>query len=175
MDKLKFYDVDKNYIDYLRKYEIQIPNFNYESNDKFVCGIVLSINELNYFAPISSFNKQQRTNLVILDKKRAISSLRFSFMFPVPEDLLKLKDFSDKPQSYRDLVNAEIKFCNNNRDKICKKAKEVYKIGTNKKHPLAYTCCNFRLLEEKCLEYMKSYKEIEETREEVAITRIEDK
>lgn len=58
--------------------------------------------------------------------------------------------------NYRDLLNAEIQFCNRNIDKIMKMAKRVYKIGTNRKHKLAYTCCDFKLLEEKCKEYVQT-------------------
>ena len=74
-------------------------------------------------------------------------------MVPAFTEVLALTDFSRQPQSYQDLVNAEVKYCNQNREKIYKKAKEVYKIGTNRNHPLAYTCCDFKLLEEKYSAY----------------------
>lgn len=153
MDKLKFYDIDGDYIKHLKKYDKQIPNVDYSKNNKFFCGIVFQINEFNYFAPISSFNKQQRTNFLILDKKRPISSIRFGFMFPAPDHVLNLKDFSNEDQPYKDLINAEIRYCNSNIQKILKKADEVYRIGINKNHPLSYTCCDFKLLEEKSLQY----------------------
>ncbi len=153
--KLRFYEVDKKYIDYLKNFDKQIPNITYDRYNKFVCGIVLTIDEFNYFAPVSSFTKQQSTNIVITDKGRAISSIRFCFMFPAPNEAIKLKDFTAVPQKYRDLLNAEIKFCNRNVDKIMKMAQRVYKIGSNREHPLAYTCCDFKLLETKCKEYIK--------------------
>lgn len=74
-------------------------------------------------------------------------------MVPAFTEVLTLTDFGRQPQSYQDLVNAEVKYCNQNREKIYKKAKEVYKIGTNQNHPLAYTCCDFKLLEEKYSAY----------------------
>lgn len=43
MGKLMFYEVSKQYIDYLKLFEPKIPNINYGTNNKFVCGIVLSV------------------------------------------------------------------------------------------------------------------------------------
>jgi protein AbiQ len=167
MGKLKFYDIDTDYIKYLKKFDEQIPDVTYDRYNKFFCGIVLQINGFKYFAPVSSFNKQQRTNFVIRDKGRPISSIRFSFMFPAFNHVLKLKDFSNEKQSYKDLVNAEIKYCNQNVDTIYKIAKKVYKIGTKKNHPLNYTCCDFKLLEEKSLDY--SY-QLSKTTKQIAAT-----
>ncbi len=88
---LKFYEVDSEYIKYLRvNGDQKIPNIEYEKHKKFFCGIVLTINNFNYFAPVSSYNKKVHTSFLIMDKDRetkklkAISSLRFSFMFPCP-------------------------------------------------------------------------------------------
>ena len=52
--KLNFYDIDSKYTDYLREYDDKIPYINYNSRDKFLWGIVLSINNTNYYVPVSS-------------------------------------------------------------------------------------------------------------------------
>lgn len=52
--KLNFYDIDSKYTDYLRNYDEKIPYINYDSRDKFLCGVVLSINSMNYYVPVSS-------------------------------------------------------------------------------------------------------------------------
>lgn len=52
---LDFYDVDLDYINFLKQYDTQIPNISYTSRNKFVCGIVLNINGINImlrFPPI---------------------------------------------------------------------------------------------------------------------------
>ncbi len=49
----------------MKKYDKQIPNITYSGNNKFVCGIVLTINGHNYYAPISHLTNKQQTNLQI--------------------------------------------------------------------------------------------------------------
>ncbi len=153
--KLKLYEVDHDYIQYLKQFDNHVPEMSYTTNNKFVCGVVLMIDSYQYFAPISSFHTPQRTNLIIKDKSRSISSIRFSFMFPAFDEVLRMKDFSLEAPSYRNLLRSELKFCNQHLSDIHKKANEVYKIGSNRKHPLAYLCCDFKLLESKHDEYIQ--------------------
>ena len=63
------------------------------------------------------------------------------------------------------LLMTELKYCNSNLDKVLSKAKQVYKIGTNKNHPLYIHCCDFEILEKAYLEYVTNIEA-----EEVAAT-----
>jgi len=65
---LKFYDVDSKYTDYLRTIDRQIPYIKYTGKDKFLCGIVLNIGDIQYYAPVSSTNVIQRTNMPIYER-----------------------------------------------------------------------------------------------------------
>ena len=159
---LKFYEVDGEYIKYLRvNGDQKIPNIEYEKHKKFFCVIVLTINNFNYFAPVSSYNKKVHTSFLIMDKDRetkelkAISSLRFSFMFPCPIEYLSQKDFSKEDEKYKILLRKELHYCNINREKIKKMANEVYRLGLNEKNRQKFNICDFKKLEEKCLEYIK--------------------
>ncbi len=155
-DKIKFYDVNLDYIDFLKKFESKVPDIKYETREKFVSGVLFEINEMKYYAPVSSFKNKQKTNYVIKIGDYPVGSIRFSFMFPVPDSELKLKDFSTEKSDYRNLVNSELRFINKYRDAIRKKAFEVYNLTKNKKIDL-YTrnCCDFELLETKCKEYIE--------------------
>ena len=147
---IRFYYIDTEYIKYLQQMEPRVPNIQYSEHDKFVCGIVLKIHDMEYYAPISHFKKKLRTNILITDKGNPIASIRFSFMFPVPQAVLTEMDFSEiakTDRSYADLLSKEYLFCNTHEDKIHKKALEVYKIGTNRNHPLNRCCCDFKKLE----------------------------
>ena len=148
---LSFYDVDQNYVAFLRKTDKKVPNIQYNSNNKFVCGIVLSINGINYYAPVSHFNKKQQTNFLIYNKDNLpIASVRFSFMFPAKPKVLTKKNFNqiakiNKP--YADLLSTEWSYCSAHINVLKAKAMSVYKIGCNKQHILNYTCCDFLKLE----------------------------
>ena len=155
---LNFYDVDPTYASYLRQFDSRIPNIVYDKHRKFVCGIVLTVDGHKFFAPISSNTTKQQTCILIQDDAgRVLSSIKFSFMFPVPDSALTEKDFAavrttDAP--YADLLAKEIEFCRANEDTILAKAKSVYKIGCNPDHVLHKFCCDFALLQEKHDEWL---------------------
>ncbi len=54
MDKLKWYIADKDYVNYLRRYESKVENINYKDKLKPYIGILIKIDECNYYVPISS-------------------------------------------------------------------------------------------------------------------------
>lgn len=155
---IRFYDIDQDYVNYLKTIDRQIPNIHYSSNNKFVCGIVLDINDVQFYAPISHNTQKFQTSMIIYDGMKPMSSIRFSFMLPATENVLTVKDFKEIAkidQHYADVLAAEYKFCVRYEDAIRKKALAVYNIGCNKNHRLNFTCCDFKKLEEKYLLYKK--------------------
>ena len=156
-DKLAFYDVNPNYADYLKQFDNRIPNFNYSQNNKFVCGIVLSINGFDYYAPISSNKQIFKTSFPIYDGNNIISTIRFSFMFPIPDGCCTQKDFRKiEDYRYRRLLNKEVLYCNQHLNQILKKAAFIYDRTVNKKDPvLTNNCCDFKLLEQKSQCYIQ--------------------
>lgn len=163
MDKLlDFYEVSADYISFLMRYDSRVPRVDYSAtgrHEKFLCGIVLSVGGYNYFAPVSSFKTPQRTNMIINNEDgRAISSIRFSFMIPIPSGVFAVKRIQDEPnQEYRRLLNWELNYCRKNAKTIYRVAKHVYNSVVENKDPLMVkNCCNFGLLETACVEYEKS-------------------
>ena len=77
---IAFYYVDKKYADYLRTHDRKVPNTDYETHRKFVCGVVLHVNGVKYYAPISHDTQKRQTSIIIRDKGRPISSIKFCFM-----------------------------------------------------------------------------------------------
>lgn len=53
-EKLKWYIVDKEYVNYLKKYDNKVENITYNARLKPYIGIIISINKFNYYVPISS-------------------------------------------------------------------------------------------------------------------------
>ncbi|MFR4520545.1 MAG: type III toxin-antitoxin system ToxN/AbiQ family toxin [Fusobacterium sp.] len=67
---MKFYLVNEKYLDFLRTSESKIMNGSSKyRGDKFVLGIVLKINSINYYAPISSIKPYQLKNELTLTKE----------------------------------------------------------------------------------------------------------
>lgn len=166
---LRFYDIDENYIQFLKTIDGQVPDVKYDSNNKFVCGVVLNINGVKYYAPVSHKTDKQQTNLQIFDNGVPISTIRFSFMIPAFDEVLTYKNFKDiakNDPSYADLLHAEYSYCSFYEQDIKDKAFSVYKIGCNKKHRLNYTCCDFKKLEEHYMEYKSKIKEKDNKDEE---------
>ena len=169
MADLKFFEVDAAYIDYLLKVDVRVPHVDYSATSphaKFLCGIVLSVNGHEYFAPISSFTTSQRTNILIRNAKgRVLSSIRLSFMIPIPPGVATLKNIDAEPsQSYKFLLYNELRFCNKNADYIRQRARIIYDAVTVKKIPLMVkNCCDFKALETACYEYAKNIQGLMET------------
>ena len=153
---IKFYDIDEAYVRYLQTIDSKIPNIHYNTNNKFICGVVLNINGINYYAPISHTTQRFQTSLLIYDGDTAISSIRFSFMFPAYNDVLTQKNFRDIAKidpNYANLISKEYAYCRSHEADILRKAASVYRIGCNPNHRFNYACCNFRNLEENYMKY----------------------
>ena len=164
MKDLDFYTVSNNYIAYLKSEELKkrgfsrVPNMDYGKSrkPKFLCGIVLEVNTLCYFVPVSSYKQKKPDNFLICDKNdNVVSSLRFNYMFPVPLNLLKQRNIdSEHNFKYKALLSQELTYCVANQDEIRRLAHRTYKrVLLGKDKGLVTNSCDFRLLEEKCLEY----------------------
>lgn len=166
MKKLKFYFVNPEYVSFLKEAEqtargfSRVPDVEYSEHrkSKFLYGILLNINNHNYYAPVTLFTRQMPDNFLILNEnEKPISSLRFNYMFPVLEETITYYDFSNHPdKAYRYLLSQEWKYCIENQDRILHLANRTYNRVLLGKNPgLVRNSCDFLLLEEKCLEYCK--------------------
>ena len=154
---LRFYDIDVRYANYLRTIDSHIPNFEYDTHSKFVCGVVLNIDGIKYYAPISHNTNSARTSLLIYDNGNPIASIRFSFMFPAFDAVITEKNFASEAsvdRNYANLLAKEYAYCNAHKDDIFKKARYVYSIGCNRNHYLSSVCCDFKNLEAAYLSYI---------------------
>lgn len=161
---IRFYYVDKNYIDYLKKYELShkgftcVPNVEYSNRSKFVYGAVLTVNNINYFVPISSKMKNDQYSMLIQtkDKKTPVKgSLRFRYMIPIPNKcLVKLEIKSMIETERQRYVLDELAACRKNRDRIFRLAEKTYDdVCKYSSEALRRNSCDFKLLEQAYKEY----------------------
>ena len=73
MNKLNFYTVDLEYVQFLKKAEqaqrgfSRVPNVEYGESHKpkFLCGVVLQVNNVDYYVPVTSYKLQKPDNFLI--------------------------------------------------------------------------------------------------------------
>jgi len=157
--KLKLYYISEDYIKYLRKYDNKVPSN--KNNTRPYIGIVYQYNGFNYFAPLSSpkekhlkMNKKAIDIWKIDDGKLGI--INFNNMLPCQNDLLTEVLPTINNVKYRKLLENQIELINKDRNIMLKKIITFH----NKYNKNLLTenvknrCCNFRLLELKCQEYI---------------------
>lgn len=159
MQKLNFYTVSLDYVSYLKKEEesrrgfSRVPNMDYgdKRKPKFLCGIVLQVNGMDYYVPVSSYKQKKPDNFLIEDRNgRILASLRFNYMFPIPKGLAIERIISKEPDlAYRALLSQKLRFCIKNQEQIQKLAARTYRRVILGKDPgLVKNSCDFVFLEE---------------------------
>lgn len=172
-EKLKWYIVDKEYVNYLRKYDDKVENINYNLKLKPYIGILININEFNYYVPISSPKekhykiKEDIDFFKIMQNDKIIGVLNINNMIPILDDSVKILKYAEiekyrnfKSNREKDLyisfLSFELDLINKKIDKIKRNALKLYneKIN-NSMSNISKRCCNFVLLEEKSRLYKK--------------------
>ncbi|MCI8272692.1 MAG: type III toxin-antitoxin system ToxN/AbiQ family toxin [Clostridia bacterium] len=171
---MKLYAVSDKYIKYLRKFEKKVYDNKEDDNRKATrkyLGVVLKINNMNYYIPMSSPKKSDYNNgkirksivpiirIISKEEKNGIptlkGTLRISNMIPVPEsELILYNPKLEKDRNYRILIEKELEFIGKNKKMIYKYAEIIYNQKIHN-YNVSYlnSVVDFKLLEEKCIEY----------------------
>lgn len=163
-DKLNLVRIDSVYCDYLREYDNKVP-YNFEKKElRPFIGVLFSINECKYFAPLSSpkakhMKMKNTIDFFKLDNGK-LGAINFNNMLPVKDNNIIVLDlnvicFNNKEKQYQKLLKEQIYWLNRHSNKIYKSSKRLYDayITGNLNEKIIARCCNFPLLEEKCNEY----------------------
>lgn len=162
MDNIKFYEVNSAYIDYLAPMAAHLFRNKKagQQNERKYIGIVLIVNGMNYFAPLSSFKEKHKRMQEGLDfiKIKNYAVINLNNMFPIPDGEYHYVDISkEKNPKYKSLLLSEYRFIKSIQEKIRKNAFTLYKhkIQNGNGTALAKRCNDFALLEQACREYKK--------------------
>lgn len=157
---IKIYEVSNKYIDYLSEFAPHLFKNKQpgQHNERKYIGVILEVNGLCYFAPLSSHKKKHEKMKERLDflKIGRYSVINLNNMFPIPEGEAYYVDFSKVADvHYKALLLAEYRIIRKRADKIKKNAFELYKHKTEKgfSTALAKRCNDFLLLEVACNNY----------------------
>ena len=102
----------------------------------------------NYIKYLSKFESHVSYN--------PLTIIKFSAMIPVPKrsNVIKLLEYNEQDKKYKDLVSAEYRYINSNKQEIYKRAQKMYIAVTKHKNNFLKTiACDFKLLEKKSLKY----------------------
>ena len=170
---MNWYVVNKTYIDYLRQFDIRVGYVEYGERLKLHIGVMLKIDDVHYYVPISSAKPKhvKMSNSIdfhkIQDEETGYiyAVLNINNMIPVPESCVTQVKYN-KIDEFRGFKNAKEKIdyiyllqkekyiIDKVEDVLQSKAEKLYQKCKNKPDSsLASRCCNFRLLEEKCKLY----------------------
>lgn len=157
--KLKLVVIDKDYCNYLRKYDDKVPyNFDKKQKRPFI-GILFSIGKIKYFAPLASPKPKHLKMMDTIDFLKIdggnLGAVNFNNMIPVLTDNITEIDLNKDNIKYQKLLKSQLFWLNRHVDLIYMHSKFLYDSYYNKTAPtyIIKRCCNFKLLEEKCMEY----------------------
>ena len=158
---LRFYEINPDYIDYLSAFAPHLFHNKKpgQVNARKYIGIVLTVNGMNYFVPLSSFKDKHSKMRVSVDfiKLKDYAVLNINTMFPAPIAECTFVDINSVTDTnYRNLLRNEYRLVKVMEKLIIKNARIVYshKLANGDKTRLASRCNDFLLLEEKCAEWM---------------------
>ena len=159
---IRLYEVNSKYIDYLIPYAPHLFHNKKpgQHNERKYIGIILIVNNINYFAPLSSYKPKHDKMKNCLDflKIGNYAVININNMFPVPEGEYQYVHIPEiKNTQYQKLLMAEYRLIKKLQDRIKKNALELYKhkLTNGTSTTLSKRCNDFLLLEEKCCSYLQ--------------------
>ncbi|QGZ99420.1 type III toxin-antitoxin system ToxN/AbiQ family toxin [Dehalobacter restrictus] len=165
-DNLKLYVVDTQYINYLKQFQEHIWDNDDKGKIRPYIGILIPLNNFNYYAPLSSPKQKHdsmkdRLDFIRIDHKNELKCvINLNNIIPVNDFSISLLDIENEEELYRNLLNTELIEIRKKQHTIINNSGILYNKITRhiKDNPkLANICYDFKLLEEKCNEYRLIY------------------
>lgn len=161
---INLYEIDDDYIDYLRKFDKKVLSSKTDNRTftrKYV-GILLHNKCFKYFIPLSSYKPDVYDSMYespSLKKIGNMAVLRINNMIPVIDSVIHKIDFNAETDiNYRILLRNEYRILKTREREIRTDSRIVYYYRLNEKNKfkgLYNICCDFKLLEEKAIQYKK--------------------
>ena len=161
---LEIVRVDSNYCDYLRKFDNKVAYNKYEKELRPFIGILFEIDTCKYFAPLSSPKPKHKKMKNMIDffkiKDGKLGAVNFNNMIPVTDKNYTLIDLNKEALTmeelkYQKLLKEQLNWLNSHYRQVKNKSYRLYQLYNSGKLPdnIKSRCCNFKLLEERYLEY----------------------
>jgi protein AbiQ len=159
---LKFYNVENDYIEYLRQFDERI--YTNRGKRPYI-GVVYTLNNIKYYVPLSSPKEKHKKMKNEKDfhkiKGGIYGAVNFNYMIPVNSEDLHIIDINNEPDiKYRTMLQNQYFEVLKIKDTICSKAENLYKLVQTDDDELSKNdkiiksrCCDYVMLEEKMKEY----------------------
>ena len=166
--RFSFYIVDSGYCDFLRKFDSRIPHTAELKSTRPFIGIVFTLSDFNYYAPLTSPKPKHITMKNQIDFLKINNgiwgAINFNNMIPIPSDKVEKVNMqisqSDTEEiiAYKQLLRNQLSWCNTHIDVIIRRVRKLYELilSGHARPTLANRCCDFKLLEEKCKTYQQT-------------------
>src|SRR5690606_29865866 len=135
MHNIRIYEVEKDYIHYLKSFDKLIPEEHPGKRPRKYIGVVFEIDDCKYFAPLSSTKDKHKRMKNDKDFLKINSgehgAINFNNMITVHEDVLIEYDINNEPDiMYQNILKAQVRFLRINRDNIRGIARNLHEIIT---------------------------------------------
>lgn len=158
--------IDYKYCDYLRKFDYRVSYNKYQKELRPFVGVLFKIGKIEYFAPLTSPKPKHLSMHNTIDFLRLnnglLGALNFNNMIPVSKANYQIIDLNQvltkqEDKKYQKLLIEQYNWLNAHHYQVIHKAHNLYNLYLNNRLTpnIKNRCCNFKLLEEKCLEYNK--------------------
>ena len=161
--ELKLYTVSSAYLNYLKDHQKHMWDNEEKGRLRPYIGILITINDFKYYAPLSSPKPKHagwkdRLDFIRIDYKGELKCVvNLNNIIPVHDDDIFLIDIDKEEEKYANLLNVEMIEIRKKKAIIINNAKSLYEKITKHKADnakLALFCYNFNLLEEKLKHYI---------------------
>jgi protein AbiQ len=162
---LSFFCVEPAYCDFLRAADPRVPYTNDQKARRPFVGILLTVNDIAYYAPLTSPKPKHRTMKNQLDFLKINDgrwgAINFNNMIPVQVQCLTKVDSTmlpaDTPEqiAYKNLLTNQLSWCNQHREQIIRQATKLHTLITTgqARSELVRRCCDFALAESLCRQW----------------------
>ncbi|MFA5658264.1 MAG: type III toxin-antitoxin system ToxN/AbiQ family toxin, partial [Oscillospiraceae bacterium] len=159
--KRKYYlcRVLKDYSDFLYDFDDRVR----KKETRPYLMLAFKLNKYDYAIPLTSEmlrkngkRRNVQTTVELKDNIYCYGALLINNMIPITEDLVLKIDINGQPSNSKTVLQSEVQLIRKQSDEISKKTNSVYLkriCGENEFYNSF--CCDFKLLEEKCIEYCK--------------------
>lgn len=169
MANLRIYEVEREYIDYLRAFDNVVreeKDYPDAKSRKYI-GVLTEINSCKYFAPLASpkkkFEGMKNGKDFIKIEGGKYGAINLNNMIPVhPDALVDYDIYTEPDKKYQSILKNQVRFIRKNAEEITKTANVLYEImtGTDEKYArdrerMQDRCCKYKLLEEVSTLYTK--------------------